>query len=84
MVKWKHEDPLFNDYARQPLLPRQLSQPGPGMVVADLDQDGSEEWVVGCGKGGTLGFFRFKPGLFLFRETWKVNLSFATGGYCSA
>lgn len=55
----RHAEPVFDDFARQPLLPRQLSSLGPGVAWCDLDGDGAEELVVGTGRGGTLGVFRF-------------------------
>jgi len=47
----RHADPQYNDYALQPLLPRQHSQAGPGVALADLDGDGVDELVVGAAKG---------------------------------
>ncbi|MEK7675292.1 MAG: VCBS repeat-containing protein [Verrucomicrobiota bacterium] len=52
-----HEEP-FNDFGRQPLLPRRLSQLGPGVSWFDLDGDGWEDLIVGSGKGGQLAVFR--------------------------
>ncbi|MFZ0828241.1 MAG: VCBS repeat-containing protein [Verrucomicrobiia bacterium] len=50
-----HEEP-FDDYARQPLLPYQLSQDGPG--VAWLDRgDHHDSLVVGTGRGGALAIY---------------------------
>lgn len=55
-----HVETFFADYARQPLLPRQLSQLGPGVAWYDLDGDGREELIVGPAKGGTFGVFRWR------------------------
>jgi len=52
-----HEDP-FDDFARQPLLAKKLSQLGPGVAWGDLDGDGWDDLVVGSGKGGRLAVFR--------------------------
>ena len=52
-----HEDP-FDDFERQPLLPRRLSRLGPGVAWFDLDGDGWDDLVVGSGKGGRLAVFR--------------------------
>ncbi len=52
-----HADEPFDDFARQPLLPRKLSQLGPGVAWADLDGDGREDLIIGGGKGGRLAAF---------------------------
>ncbi len=52
-----HADEPFDDYARQPLLPRRLSQLGPGLAWFDMDGDGLDELIVGSGKGGRLAVF---------------------------
>jgi hypothetical protein len=51
LMPHKHHETPFNDFDRQPLLPRKLSQPGPGVSWFDLDGDGFEDLVVGNGKG---------------------------------
>jgi hypothetical protein len=51
-----HEDP-FDDFARQPLLPRRLSQLGPGVSWADVNDDGADDLLVPSGKGGALALF---------------------------
>jgi len=53
-----HHEELFDDFARQPLLPRRLSQLGPGVGWHDLDGDGMEDLVIGSGKGGRLSVLR--------------------------
>ena len=40
-----HEEP-FDDFERQPLLPRRLSQLGPGVSWFDLDGDGREDLII--------------------------------------
>src|SRR5262249_31255215 len=52
-----HREEPFDDFARQPLLPRQLSQLGPGVAWADLDGDGREELLIGSGRNGALAIF---------------------------
>lgn len=49
-----HHEELFNDFASQPLLPRQLSQLGPGIAWFDLDGDGHDDLMIGAGKGSKL------------------------------
>ena len=52
-----HEEP-FDDFARQPLLPRRLSQLGPGVGWWDVDGDGWEDLLIASGKGGPLACYR--------------------------
>ena len=53
-----HHEALFDDFARQPLLPHRLSQQGPGVSWIDLDRDGWDDLVIGTGAGGSLGVYR--------------------------
>ena len=53
-----HTDSLFDDYARQPLLPNRLSQLGPGVTWFDADEDGRSDLAVGTGRGGRLSVLR--------------------------
>jgi len=52
-----HEEP-FDDFALQPLLPKRLSQLGPGVTWCDLDGDGWDDLIIGSGRGGQLAGFR--------------------------
>ena len=58
----RHTENTFDDWDRQYLLPTALSQLGPGVAWFDLDRDGTEDLIVGTGKGGRLGVFRNKAG----------------------
>jgi hypothetical protein len=55
----QHHDEPFDDFARQPLLPRKLSQLGPGVCWCDLDGDGVDELAIGCGRSSSLALFRY-------------------------
>lgn len=63
----RHEESLFNDFEKQPLLPHRFSQLGPGVFFADLDGDQHDDVWMGGGRGGRASFFRgdgsgkFKP-----------------------
>src|SRR5207244_8188773 len=41
-----HQEDSFDDWARQPLLPRRLSRLGPGVSWYDFDGDGWEDLIV--------------------------------------
>jgi hypothetical protein len=53
-----HHEDLFDDFVRQPLLPRKLSRAGPGISWFDFDRDGHEALMVSSGKGGKMAVFR--------------------------
>jgi hypothetical protein len=53
-----HHEEMFDDYARQPLLMKQLSQMGPGVAWFDLDGDGHDDLFIGSGKAGQIAAFR--------------------------
>ena len=57
-----HSETPYDDFARQPLLPRRLSQRGPAVAAADLDADGDEDLTMGAGRGGELQTFRNDDG----------------------
>jgi hypothetical protein len=58
----RHEDPPFDDFSLQKLLPRHLSQLGPGIAWYDLDGDGREDLIIGGGRGSALGVYLNKGG----------------------
>jgi enediyne biosynthesis protein E4 len=71
LLSHKHYEELFDDFARQPLLPGRLSQLGPGVAWFDLNGDGRDELIIGSGKGGRLAVYRNDPkaGLIPFEQT---------------
>jgi len=56
-VRFAHGENVWDDFARQPLLPRNLSQAGPGLTWGDLNGDGHDDLVVGAGQGALPGVF---------------------------
>jgi hypothetical protein len=57
-LRHQHQEPMFDDFERQPLLPRTLSQLGPGVAWADADGDGWEDLIIASGRGGSLAVYR--------------------------
>ena len=53
-----HVEDAFDDFAEQPLLPRRMSQLGPGVAWYDYDRDGWDDLIVASGRGGMLGLYR--------------------------
>ena len=56
----KHEDPPFDDFQREPLLPNKLSQSGPCVAWGDIDGDKDQDFFLGGAAG--------RPGRFYFNE----------------
>ncbi len=59
-----HHEAPYEDFARQPLLPRRLSQRGPAIALADLDADGDDDIIMGNGRGGHLTYVLNTNGTF--------------------
>ncbi len=57
LLAHRHHETEFNDFARQPLLAKKLSQLGPGVAWTDVDGDGHDELFIGSGRGGALTVF---------------------------
>ncbi|HTI71425.1 MAG TPA: VCBS repeat-containing protein [Candidatus Limnocylindria bacterium] len=47
----------FDEFARQPLLPRRLLTEGPGVTWADITGDGVEELIIGAGQHGSMAIY---------------------------
>lgn len=63
LINHLHVEEPFDDWARQPLLPRRLSRLGPGISWFDLDGDGWEDLIVSAGRGGRLAAYHNEQGL---------------------
>lgn len=64
-VNWKHQENDFVDFNQQPLIPHMLSNEGPRVAVADINQDSLEDFYV-CGAKNQPGalFIQEKNGSF--------------------
>lgn len=67
----------FNDFERQPLLPRSLARLGPGVAWIDLDSDGRAELVIGDTEGSSHAVFS-PDAQGVFRR-WETSTSMAAG-----
>ena len=57
LISHRHHQEFYDDFARQALLPWQLSQDGPGVAWVNLRGDNREELVIGSSRGGELGVY---------------------------
>ena len=80
MIAHSHHDRHFNDLARQPLLPRLLSQLGPGVSWADLDSDGFDDLIVPGGVTGRLAVLMNSKGRGFEKSESEPLSSDQTGG----
>ncbi len=74
-----HQDAAFDDWGRQPLLPRRMSRLGPGVAWADVNGDGWEDLIVASGRGGKLAVLTNDHGT-AFRELAGVSPAPASQG----
>jgi hypothetical protein len=62
LIGHTHSEESFEDWERQPMLPRRLSRLGPGLGWYDLDGDGWEDLIVAAARGGRLSAYRNEQG----------------------
>ncbi|HCT22692.1 MAG TPA: hypothetical protein DIW54_04905, partial [Chitinophagaceae bacterium] len=48
---YRHEENIFNEFNREPLMPAMVSTEGPAIAVADINHDGLEDVFAGASKG---------------------------------
>jgi hypothetical protein len=53
-----HHPEAYDDFQRQPTLPKRLSQSGPGVCWWDVSGEGREDLIIGSGKGGQLAWYQ--------------------------
>ena len=49
-LNFKHKENNFNDFEKETLLPHRMSQLGPALAVADVNNDGLEDFFIGGAK----------------------------------
>jgi hypothetical protein len=49
-LNYKHEENPFVEFDREPLIPFMVSKDGPGLAVADINNDGTEDVFIGSAK----------------------------------
>ena len=81
-LSFNHEETPFNDYRREPLLPNQLSQLGPGVAWGDVNNDGFPDAFVGGASSQSGAMFLNRDGT-EFEEIggpWKRDIRFEDMG----
>ncbi|NBC04599.1 MAG: hypothetical protein GVY20_12950, partial [Bacteroidetes bacterium] len=49
-INHRHRENAFNDFEREPLMPYKLSTRGPALAVADINEDGLDDYYFGGAK----------------------------------
>src|SRR5262249_50758228 len=58
LINHHHHENDFAEFQRQTLLPKMLSQPGPGLAWCDLHGNGHDDLIISSGAGGSLAVYR--------------------------
>ena len=79
-INHKHIENLFDDFERESLLPHKMSEFGPALAVADVNNDGLEDFFIGgaIGYSGNL-YIQSKEGTFsekISKKTWVEDKAF--------
>lgn len=59
---YQHQENPFNEFNREPLIPRMNSTEGPALAVADINQDGLDDIFIGASKTFHNAVFIQQPG----------------------
>ncbi len=74
LIGHTHRDSPFDDFGRQPLLPRKFSDLGPGVGWFDLDANGWDDLMISSGRGGALAVY-LNDGKGGFSRAEDVNIN---------
>ncbi|MEX2592919.1 MAG: VCBS repeat-containing protein [Anditalea sp.] len=76
LLEHSHRENSFDDFRYQVLLPHKISQYGPALAVADIDNDGLDDFYIGGSSGFTGKMFRQNPdGTFseISTDVWDMD-----------
>ncbi len=57
-ISFKHQEDEFNAFNRESLIPHMISTAGPPLAIADINQDGWDDFFVGGAKGQAGSIFK--------------------------
>ncbi len=57
-INFKHQEDEFNAFNRESLIPHMISTAGPPLAIADINQDGLDDFFVGGAKGQAGSIFK--------------------------
>lgn len=57
-LQFQHEENVFGEFDREPLMPHMVSTEGPALAVADIDHDGLEDVFIGAARDKKPAVFR--------------------------
>jgi hypothetical protein len=57
-LQFQHEENVFGEFDREPLMPHMVSTEGPALAVADIDHDGLEDVFIGSARDKKPAVFR--------------------------
>ncbi len=72
-ISFLHEENPFVDFNREPLIPHKVSTEGPALAVADINQDGLDDFFIGSSKRRKSAVF-FQVGDGQFVESAQFDL----------
>lgn len=81
-IDFIHKENNYNDFEFEPLLPYRYSRQGPGLAVADINNDGLEDFFISNGEGYKSELYiQNKEGRFSKSEgKWSDDLDFEITG----
>ncbi|MGN6166540.1 MAG: VCBS repeat-containing protein, partial [Flavisolibacter sp.] len=61
-LSYKHQENIFPEFNREPLMPHMVSTEGPALAIADINHDGLEDVFIGASKTFHNAVFLQQPG----------------------
>jgi hypothetical protein len=73
-IHYSHSENPFNEFDREPLIPRMVSAEGPALAVADINHDGLEDIFIGSSKSNHNALFlQTNQGRFIEKKSFALQ-----------